>query len=452
MKLLEYAIFAFVAGGLLLLGPRAIGSLSTAPSLLAWLVVIAVSDLLPVYVWGGSTFGPSLPILLAAGMLFSPVIVGLLAILGATDIRELHREVTLPRALYNRSLVAICAMAASLVFHALNGSVRAWPAVLAIAVLALLTDALVNILLIVLMWRVGSIGSSREAIVSVIGERPIPFLLSYTCLGLIALILAVLYTVVGDWALAAFLIPVLLGRQALIEITAIDELARAISEKTRVLLHLSEKMADERRDERLSIAAGLHDELLPPLYKVHLLGQVLRHDLASGRLLNLEDDLPELLGATEHASLAIQALIRDLRRSPVAPGGLLETIRLLVRDVQSTSSLDIRLEAEEVGGSPLVQLLAYQVVREALRNSVRHAHARTIRIAVRRDGLDMRLLVEDDGAGFDPRSVDEERHFGLQLMRERVELSGGVLHLESTIGRGTRILVRLPAETSIETN
>jgi hypothetical protein len=44
-------------------------------------------------------------------------------------------------------------------------------------------------------------------------------------------------------------------------------------------------MVSERRDERLSIAAGLHDDVMPPLFRVHLLGQVLRQELATGQLL-----------------------------------------------------------------------------------------------------------------------------------------------------------------------
>jgi signal transduction histidine kinase len=58
----------------------------------------------------------------------------------------------------------------------------------------------------------------------------------------------------------------------------------------------------------------------------------------------------------------------------------------------------------------------------------------------------MRLMVEDDGAGFQPDLVDENLHFGLQLIRERVELAGGVLVVDSAPGAGTRIVVRLPRE------
>jgi signal transduction histidine kinase len=289
-----------------------------------------------------------------------------------------------------------------------------------------------------------------EEVVGLLGGQPVPFLLSYICFGLAAVLLAVVYQVAGNWALLAFMIPVLLARQVFVENSRLLDMREAIVQKSRALLTVSGKMADERREERLAVAAGLHDELLPPLYKVHLMGQVLRQDLAMGRLLNLEDDVPELLGATEQASKATQGLIRDLRHSRLGPDGLVGTIRLLVRDVETIFPGQIQLEVEDVGGSPIVQLLAYQVLREALRNAIRHADATLIQVSLSRDGPDMRIRVVDNGQGFDPKSVDAEQHFGLLLVRERVELAGGVLNVQSRIGEGTRIVARLPSETSSE--
>ncbi len=291
-----------------------------------------------------------------------------------------------------------------------------------------------------------------EEVIGILGGQPVPFLLSYISFGLAAVLLAVVYLVAGNWALLAFMIPVLLARQVFVENSRLLDMREAIVEKSRALLTVAGKIADERREERLAVAAGLHDELLPPLYKVHLMGQVLRQDLAMGRLLNLEDDVPELLSATEQASEATQGLIRDLRHSRLGPDGLLGTIHSLIRDVETAFPGRIQLEVEDVGGSPIVQLLAYQILREALRNAVRHAHASHIQVSLSREGPDMRITVEDNGQGFDPETVDADRHFGLLLIRERVELAGGVLNVRSRIGEGTEIIARLPSETSSESN
>jgi len=252
----------------------------------------------------------------------------------------------------------------------------------------------------------------------------------------------------GGWALAAFVIPIFLARQAFLHTRRVDEADERLRERETALGRISERMSDERREERLVVAAGLHDEVLPPLYKVHLMGQVLRQDLASGHLLALEEDLPELVHATQQASDATRSLIRNLRHSSIGTDGLRGTLRMLVRELESEFPCRIRPSLEEVGGSPVVQLVAYQVAREALRNAVRHSQATDVMVTLSRDGSDMRLAVEDNGLGFEPEAVDGETHFGLKLMRERVELAGGLLHLDSSPGRGTRVVIRLPAEAA----
>jgi signal transduction histidine kinase len=449
LKALEWGVFVSVGSVLLLHAFVHAEPLGLALSkLVVWLPLVVMADLLPVPVFGDLTLALSLPILLAAAMLFPPSAVGFLAFLGSTDSREFRREITIGRAVFNRSQIALSVIAASYVFHFLHGQPTDWPRVLLIASLALATDCVVNASLVIFGWRLAGLSSTREALTVLVGGQPIPFLLSYASLGLAALLLAVVFKVGGNWGLIAFAIPVILARQAFVLSARLRDMSAAVLDKTKALLNLSERVAEERREERLTVAAGLHDELLPPLYKVHLMGQVLRRDLATGRLLNLEDDLPELVDATEHASKATRALIRGLKDSAVGTGGLKPTLELLVRDLQSNTGTKIHLNVEEVGGSPVVQLLAYQVTREALRNAIRHSEAASLWIAVVRDPPDMRIMIEDDGRGFDPLAVDEDQHFGLRLMRERVELAGGILYLESFPGGGTRIVIRLPAEPS----
>jgi signal transduction histidine kinase len=452
LKVIEWGSIVFVGGFLLIEGPRNLAAMPhDAINLLVWLAAVAVTDLLYVPLWG-TTLAMSFPILLAAAMLFPPVVAGLLALLGTTDQREFRRQIPIGRSLFNRSQIALSVLAGSFLFHGLGAELDNWPWVLPAAVLALIADSAVNFLSLIGGWRAAGMSSVRQGPVRIFGPEPLSFMLTYVGFGLTAVPLAIVYEAVGAWGLLAFVIPVLLGHQAFVQSERFHQMAGAVSVKTEALRTVSARIADERRDERLAVAAGLHDELLPPLYQVHLMGQVLRQDLATGQLLSLEDDLPRLLGATQQASDATQGLIRGLRHSNIGAGGLVGTLRLLARDIESRTSCNVILEAEDVGGSPVVQLLAYQVAREALRNAARHADAVTIRISLSRGGSDMRLIIEDDGSGFDPNLVDADRHFGLQLMKERVELAGGVLHVESIVGQGTTIAVRLPAETSAETN
>jgi signal transduction histidine kinase len=415
--------------------------------MLLWLVVVALADLMPVPIWGSVELMVSFPVLLASAFVFPPYVVGVLAFVGSMDVREFRREIPLGRALYNRSNVALSVMTASLVFHSMDGDVWIWPEVLAPASAALSVDFLINATLVILGTRLLTRLPLRRLIRNVYGgSQPTAFLGGYLCFGLMALVLATVYVAAGAWGLLAFAIPVLLARQMFIHWKALAVARMQLHEERRLLSHVSSRIAEERRDERLAVAAGIHDEVLPPLTKVHLMGQVLRQDLASGRLLDLEVDLPDLLRATEAASLAFRDLIKDLRESTVGPGGLVHTLELLVRSLSSKSEIRFQLEAEPVPGTPLTHLLIYQVAREALANVVRHSNARVARISLQDVGDYVRLIVDDDGTGFEPLAVDDSSHFGLQLMRERVELAGGTFHLEASPLRGTCVTVTVPVE------
>ena len=83
------------------------------------------------------------------------------------------------------------------------------------------------------------------------------------------------------------------------------------------------------------------------------MGQVVKHDFASGRLLDLEADVPDLLQAVDSADTALRDLVHDLRNSRIGPGGLLETLKLAVRDAESQTNARVDLQAEPIRGSAL---------------------------------------------------------------------------------------------------
>ncbi len=413
--------------------------------LLAWVAVVAAVGAASLSFESGQALALDMPVLLAIGYLFGPIVAGSVAFAAYVDAREWRGEIPIVRALFNRAQTSLSVMAATGIFAIVVDGGGGWPITLLAAFLAVGADCLVNygtvISVLCLHERITPWdGLSRLYF----GSLP-EFALTYASFGLLSIMLAEIYESVGAWSLLVFVIPVILARQALAGHQRLANASRRLETQAEALRDVAAAIADERREERLSLAAGLHDEVLPPLYKVHLMGQVLRQDLASGRLLALEEDLPSLLGATESASESMRALIRSLRDSPLWTGGLPEKLRLLVRYMERESTARISLSCDHVGGTPLLQQLAYQVTREALRNALRHSRASSVSVAVvDRDGV-LRITVEDNGIGFEPGSVDHRTHFGLVLMRERIEIAGGVLFVDSRLGDGTRIVARLPS-------
>jgi len=86
------------------------------------------------------------------------------------------------------------------------------------------------------------------------------------------------------------------------------------------------------------------------------------------------------------------------------------------------------------------------VTQEALNNVAKHAHASSVAILLHRNATHVSLVIEDNGLGFDYDHplVMSENGLGLIGMRERVELTGGTLEIESRVGHGTTIAVRIP--------
>jgi signal transduction histidine kinase len=417
-----------------------------------WLVLVALADLMPVPYWGRVSLTMSLPILLAAGIIYEPWTAGLLAFLGSIDPREFRRRLGLDLALFNRGQIALAAMGASAVFHLLGGRVIDWPLVLPIALAALLADASINFLAVVIGGSISERLPPRRVLSNLFGGSAVQFAIGYASFGLLGLLLATVYHHVGAWGLISFIVPLVLARQMFQRGQQLMERSKEVVEKGQVILRLTDRIAAERRDERMAVAASLHDEVLQPLYKVHLMAKVLRHDVDSGRLLDLDEDIPELLRAADAAMREARGVIKNLRTSALGAGGLIGTLRLLMDELSLETEARIEEDIRDVGGSPLVQLLLYQVAKEALLNAVRHAAAHEIVVHLSGDSDCIRLVVEDDGIGISTGNMEADDHFGIRLMRERVESAGGTFVIDATPGLGTRVVARVPCEVSLEKN
>jgi signal transduction histidine kinase len=91
---------------------------------------------------------------------------------------------------------------------------------------------------------------------------------------------------------------------------------------------------------------------------------------------------------------------------------------------------------------PEIETALYRIVQESLTNVVKHARARRVSLVLQRRPRAVSIVIEDDGAGFDPSALDDHG-LGLVGMRERLALVGGRLEVESSAGRGTTIAVEV---------
>jgi signal transduction histidine kinase len=147
----------------------------------------------------------------------------------------------------------------------------------------------------------------------------------------------------------------------------------------------------------------------------------------------------------------LQGLITELRPAALDDIGLQPALTSLFERVQEAHGLAVASEVDldlEAGRSdarlePEIEGTVYRLVQEALSNVAKHADTSTAGVRVaERDGQ-LSIQVADEGQGFDP--TEPRRGFGLLGMRERVELAGGTLELDSRPGEGTRVSATLPA-------
>ncbi len=228
---------------------------------------------------------------------------------------------------------------------------------------------------------------------------------------------------------------------------------RDISERERLEGDLRDQAAElAASQERSHLARELHDSVTQALFSMGLTLRTLELLLDTDR-----DAVPtkvaELRELQQDALAEMRTLIFELRPSSLESDGLIQALRTHATAVQRRTGLTIVVDAEPVERLPLATEEAlYRIGQEAIHNVVKHANAScaTIRIAAEADDR-LRLTVTDDGDGFDPTEVPRG-HLGLIGMRQRVDLVGGELRVESIPGSGTTIdaLVALDAAASAE--
>jgi signal transduction histidine kinase len=415
------------------------------PIVLAWVILIALVELLPVATWGGVTVSVGYPLMMAVAFTFDPEVAALVALISASDPREFRGEVTLLRALFNRSSIAIAVLAASGVFHAVASVHSPVLLMFGAALLAIVVDYVINLGLITtgvcLLYGYRPLRVAKELL-----GRGQEFVISYLGLGFLGASLARLNSVPGFefWSVLMVLAPLLFARQMFLRSQALEEAHKELKDREQVLRTLSNAMAEERADERQKIAAYLHDDLAQVLFRLSIQVDVARKLLDKGDLVETGEQLEKIRESKQDTSDRIRALIRDLHRSPLGAKGLAEALESFTDEQGRDSGVHFHLDVHDVELPPPIALLIYKIAGEGLMNALKHAQASDFWITVRRDEEFLELQLKDNGVGFDSSLPGPEGHFGMTMMRERAKIGGGTFEVFSVPGQGTTITVRFP--------
>ncbi|HEX2013471.1 MAG TPA: CHASE3 domain-containing protein [Roseateles sp.] len=224
-----------------------------------------------------------------------------------------------------------------------------------------------------------------------------------------------------------------------------DHLEVEVRRRTEELTQLAEHLQSAREDERHRLARELHDELGALLTAAKLDAARIKPKLASlgpealERLAHLTDTL--------NSGIALKRrIIEDLRPSSLSNLGLLPALEIQAREFAERLDVRVHSELEAVPLSPRAELTVYRLVQEGFTNIAKYAQASEVRVLLKTQGTQALVEVSDNGRGFDPALQPHSSH-GLLGMRYRVASEGGSFRVESSPGRGTRLIARIPLKT-----
>ena len=225
------------------------------------------------------------------------------------------------------------------------------------------------------------------------------------------------------------------------------ETMRARLERDDRRAELLKRFLSAQEGERMRIARELHDETCQTISALSFRLESALSELPEGET---RGRLVEVKGLAGRALDDLHRVIFDLRPSVLDDLGLLAAVRWYAARHLEPLGITVKCEFEDVERRVPqdVATAVFRIVQEALLNVARHAAAEDVLVQIAAGERALLIEIEDDGRGFDPRSVvqpsETGRGLGLLGMRERVEILGGKMSLDSAPGEGTHVAFEIP--------
>lgn len=200
--------------------------------------------------------------------------------------------------------------------------------------------------------------------------------------------------------------------------------------------------------ERERLASELHDHLAQTLNLVNLKVSQLHTKVVQPAVQVAQDEVEAVRTNVQTAIEQVRMLSSEIASATRLNESDFQTqLELRLKEFEAASGTRVELTGTELPIdrlSALAQSQLFMIISEALTNIQRHAGAGQVGIHFSLDQDSLHTVIEDDGKGFHPESVQGDQHLGLRIMRTRAERSGGSLGLASRPGAGTRVTVTYP--------
>ena len=212
---------------------------------------------------------------------------------------------------------------------------------------------------------------------------------------------------------------------------------------------LHRQLAETQEAERRQLAQELHDQASQNLTAIGFNLNLLRTQMLPGTDTVVQARLTDSLALVEQTTESIRNVMANLRPCVLDDYGLVAALRWYGAEVAARTGLFI----DVLGDEPVSRLPAplentlFRIAQEALTNVIKHARASQVTVAVELESGKVRLLIADNGIGFDHGLLtkpENHRHWGLRVMTERAVAAKGSCRFESHPGKGTQVIVEAP--------
>jgi two-component system sensor histidine kinase DegS len=208
----------------------------------------------------------------------------------------------------------------------------------------------------------------------------------------------------------------------------------------------AEMLIRAQEAERQRLARQMHDGPAQALSNF-----ILQTEIAM-RLFDVDqakakEELATMKSAATTTFQKVRDFIFELRPMMLDDLGLTPTLTRYVEAYKEQVGMDIRLTVSglEQRLEPYLEVMIFRAVQELLLNAQRHSQAVQVWVQIDASEADVKVSVDDNGKGFDSGMADDKGGMGLKVIRDRVEMLGGQMEIDSTSGKGTRVSFEIPA-------
>lgn len=223
----------------------------------------------------------------------------------------------------------------------------------------------------------------------------------------------------------------------------------ALQDSEQQLRYLSSKLLTAQEEERKRIAREIHDSVGSSLSAIKFSMENVLQRMEQGEL--VPDSVKRLISHTQLSIEEARRIMTDLHPSILDDLGLVTTIGWFCKQYRMTYSgirLETRIDADEKDIPEPLKIIIFRIMQEAFNNIAKYSKAEVVNLSLVRSDSVIDLMIEDNGVGFDVHGALSQRShsgkLGLTSMKERAQLSGGSLEIESVVGDGTTIRASWP--------